>query len=63
MQELYNVIYVSIYTSEYQLNESGYAVTSSNNMATKIWSLASDWESLITKENSAKQLILGQTVH
>ena len=32
-------------------------------MATKIWSLASDWESLITKENSAKQLILGQTVH
>ena len=63
MQELYNVIYASIYTSEYQLNESAYAVTSSNNMATKIWSLASDWESLITKENLTKQLILGQTVH
>lgn len=63
MQELYNVIYASIYNSDYKLNESGYAVTISNNIATKIWSVASDWQSLITKEKSAKQIILGQTIH
>ena len=59
MQELYNVIYASIYTSEYQLNESGYTVTSSNNMATKIWSLASDWESLIRKRKFSQAVDFG----
>ena len=59
---LYNAIYSSIYDN-ISVNEYGYAKTNSNIMATKIWSSASDWESLITKNDSPKQIITGLVIH
>ena len=61
LPELYNVIYFS--THEYgKLNSSGYAITSAI-QATKIWSIASDWETLVTKKRSPKQIVLGLVLH
>ena len=62
LKEIYNVIYASINPS-YKVNEYGYAITRSRPVATKIWSMASDWESLSTKERTAKQAVAGMTVH
>ena len=41
----------------------GYAVTSSHTTAIKIWSLANDWESLITREPSPKQAVMGLVIN
>ncbi len=60
--ELYNVIYATMYPT-FKTNDQGFAETESNNIGTKIWSLALDWQSLITRENNAKQAVLGLTVH
>lgn len=64
LNEIYNVIYASI-NPAYKLNEYGYGyvITRSRQIATKIWSMASDWESLLTKERTAKQTVAGMTVH
>ena len=43
-------------------NQYGYTTTS-NITATKIWSLASDWEGLITKQGTPKQFVLGMVLH
>ena len=61
LPDLYNAIYYSIY-DQGEKNEHGYAVTSSAK-ATKIWSIASDWESLITKSPSPKQAVIGLVLH
>ena len=45
------------------MNECGYAISRSRPVATKIWSMASDWESLLTKERTAKQAVAGLTLH
>ena len=37
--------------------------TSSNSLATKIWSTVTDWESLITRKRSPKQVVLGTIIH
>ena len=49
--ELYNVIYMTMnrrWKSSVALNEHGFAKVDSKNIATKIWSIASDWTALIT---------------
>ena len=62
LKELYNVIYLTIRPT-CNTNNYGYAITNSTNLATKIWSLANDWESLITGIKNAKQITLGMTIH
>eukprot|EP00794_Sanderia_malayensis_P013459 gene13459-14844_t len=62
LQSLYNAIFYTIYDFA-EKNEYGYACTNSHIKAIKIWSLASDWESLITKEPSAKQAVMGLVIH
>ena len=62
LKEIYNVIYGSI-DPKYKVNEYGYAIITSRQIATKIWLLASDWESLLTKERSPKQTVAAMTVH
>ena len=54
LPHLYNVIYATLHPN-YKLNDNGYAETKSGKLATKIWSMASEWESFITKEKSVKQ--------
>ena len=48
---------------ERTLNEYGYARTPSDNESSRIWTISSDWESLITKDRSAKATALSLTVH
>ena len=62
LKEIYNVIYASINLA-YKVNENGYAITRSGPVATKIWSVGSDWVFLLTKERTAKQAVAGLTVH
>ena len=52
LPEIHNAIYFSIYQSA-SFNQYKYATTSHIN-ATKIWSLASNWEGLITKKTHTK---------
>ena len=40
-----------------------YAGTNSRILAAKIWSLASDWESLVTRKPTPKQAMLGLVIH
>ena len=63
LKELYNVIYATI-DDNCKVNEYGYAKMHSNQVATKVWSLASDWEVLVVPKNkSGKQIMLGLTLH
>ena len=62
LQSLYNAIYYTMHDFANK-NEYGYAITHSHLEAIKIWSLASDWESLITKETSPKQAVMGLVIH
>eukprot|EP00794_Sanderia_malayensis_P019636 gene19636-21579_t len=62
LPEIYNVIYASKYGSNYQVNDSGYAITKSKNIATRVWSIASDWQSFVTGEKSYKQVVLGKDI-
>ena len=63
LKELYNVIYATV-DRNFTINEYGYAKTRSNQIATKVWSLASDWEALVVPQNkSAKQIVSGITLH
>ena len=45
-----------------KINEHGYAGTESKSQAVKIWSTASDWESLITGEKNGKQIVTGSLI-
>ncbi|XP_057316865.1 uncharacterized protein LOC130657893 [Hydractinia symbiolongicarpus] len=62
MPELYNIIYATMYPN-FKTNDEGYAITQSSNIANKIWSIASDWQSLITRQKNVKQAMLGLTIH
>ena len=62
LKDLYNVIYLTI-KDGCQINDFGYAGTDSRTLATKIWSLAFDWQSLITRRENAKQLMTGLIIH
>ena len=46
-----------------ETNAFGYVNTNSRLLATRIWSLASDWESLVTRKPTPKQEILGLVIH
>lgn len=62
LPEIYNAIFYTL--NDYgEKNEYGYNATSSRVKAAKIWSLASDWENLVTKRPSPKQAILGLVLH
>ena len=60
--ELFNAIYYTVHNSG-KLNEFGYAETQSHNAAIKIWSLASDWESLVTRRPNPKTTTMGLLIH
>ena len=48
------------------LNEHGYATTKSKNLATKIWSLANDWEALLLRDanfRNPKQILMGMNIY
>ena len=60
--ELYNAIYTTINPS-FKVHSTGYAVTPSHQSATKIWSIASDWEYLVTKKKTSKQVLTGSNFH
>ena len=60
--DLYNAIYYSLHDSG-ETNAFGYVHTNSRLLATRIWSLASDWESLVTRKPTPKQEILGLVIH
>lgn len=63
LQEIYNLIYATI-DLNYRSNEYGYATTRSRPIATKVWSLASDWELLLCpKQKNVKQILTGMTLH
>ena len=59
---LYNAIYSTL-GETCKKNSHGYFITDSTSKAMKIWSLASDWESLITHEVTGKQAALGLIIH
>ena len=63
MPELYNTIYATKYAPNFKINEYGYAITHSANIANKIWSIASDWQTLITTIDTPKQMVLSSTLH
>lgn len=44
-------------------NDKGYVLSSSTSSAQKIWSVASDWESLLTHQRSVKSTALSLTVN
>ena len=56
------MIYLTV-KSTCKINKHGYAATNSETLAAKNWSLASDWEALITGEVSAKQMLMGMIIH
>ena len=59
---LYNAVYATLQET-FKKNSYGYFATDSQLLATKIWSIASDWESLITKDMTGKQACLGLIIH
>ena len=59
---LYNAIYLTMFDTPGHENSDGYMDTHSNSLASKIWSTAIDWESLITGRPSAKQIVLGSNI-
>ena len=62
LPELYNAIYATINPS-FKVHSTGYAVKPSHQSATKIWSIASDWEYLVTKKKTSKQALTGSNFH
>ena len=48
---------------EKTLNKHGYVNTPSVNEANKIWAVSKDWETLLTKEKSAKSVALSLSIH
>lgn len=46
------------WTSSVPLNEHEFAITESQNIASKIWSIAADWTALITGRKLSKQISL-----
>ena len=52
-----------MYQGQFKTNEYGFAVTNSQNISTKIWAIACDWQSLITRKETPKQAMLDLTLH
>ena len=62
LPELYNAIYTTTNPS-FKVHSSGYAVTPSHQIATKIWSITPGWEYLVTKKKTSKQVLTGSNFH
>ena len=62
MTYLYNAIAWTVIPQSPK-NDKGYVLITSTSSAQKIWSVASDWESLITHTRSVKSTALSLTVH
>ena len=62
MKELFNAIALSTNPSM-KINTEGYACPDSEVRATKIWSIASDWQRLIIGGNSPKSIALSMIIH
>ena len=62
LPKLYNAIYATI-NSSFKIHSTRYAVTSSHQSATIIWSIASDWEYFVTKKKTSKQVLAGSNFH
>ncbi len=57
------MIYATI-NPNFKTDEQGYAETRSQLTATKVWSISSDWETLlVSKKKCAKQVLAGLTLH
>ena len=59
---IYNAIAWSINPNASK-NERGYVLTSSKSLARKVWSVFSDWETLLTHERSIRSTALSLTIH
>ena len=60
---MYNAIIYSLYEGHPSKNSNGYASAPSNSKSIKVWSLASDWETLLTGKPSTEQFVLGLVAH
>ena len=49
LQGLYNVIF---YKENFKHNQAGFTKTESKQLATKIWSMANDWEVLLMPQKT-----------
>lgn len=63
LPELFNTIFATKYGPNFKTNDHGYAVTSSSNIANKIWSIASDWHAFISSSSTPKQKVLSLVLH
>ena len=57
LKEIFNVISLST-NPKFKVNRDGYACPDSESRATKIWSIASDWQRLVIGGNSPKSIAL-----
>ena len=62
LQPLFNMIARAL-KPKAGMTSFGYVKAKSKFLAAKIWSVSSDWESLIKKENSPKAIALSMTVN
>ena len=63
LKDLYNVVCATI-NPNFTLTDNGYAVTESQQLATKILSLASDWPAfIVSRERTPKQIVSTMTLH
>ena len=62
LPELYNAMYHTLFDGS-KKNEFGYNVTTSSNKATRICSIACDWEYLIANKPLPKQTVTGLVLH
>ena len=62
LPELYYAISATINPS-FKVHSSEYVVTPSHQNPTKIWSITSDWEYLVTKKKTSKQVLTGSNFH
>ena len=65
MCDLYNVIFMTLHDFM-TVNEHGYAITKSKNLACKIWALANDWEALLFRDacyRNPKQVLLTMNIY
>ena len=62
MDVIYNAIAWSI-NPHAAKNERGYVLTGSKSLSRKVWSVSSDWETLLTHERSIESTALSLTVH
>ena len=62
MQDLYNTTHLTLYPN-CKYNDRVMPKLNKKNIANKIWAIASDWTTLITRKKRSKQIILELTVH